>query len=115
MGALIDGLEDEKTKEVLRRFIDYFETQNQMQDFVHLEIKTDTAQTNLKVRHNLGFIPKDVIKCKKVGAGDITMNYDKFDKDFLDVTTTGAVRLRVFVGTFIRDESKEADNQTETL
>lgn len=115
INPLIEELEDENLKEILRRISNFHEEQNQLQDFIHLEIETTDAQSNLKVRHNLGFIPKDLIRTKLVGSGDITFNHNEFDKDYLDITTTGDVRWRGFVGTYIRDESRVADTDTETL
>lgn len=58
------------------------------------------AVTNMKIKHDLGFAPKDIILTSQVGAGVFTLNTDKSDKVFLDITTTGAVAVRAFIGTY---------------
>jgi len=111
----INDVVDENSREVFRRLVNYFAEQNQFQDFKHLEIVTTQAETNLRIRHGLTFRPKDILRTKLVGAGALTFNHDKFDKDFLDITTTGALRFRGYVGTFIRDTSVVDDTQTESV
>lgn len=69
-------------------------------EFKHFEISFKGAVTNSKFKHNLGFVPRDVIQTSSIGAGVLTWNYDKFDANFLDITTTGAVRVRAFVGSY---------------
>lgn len=72
--------------------------------FKHFEITFTGAVTNQKFPHNLGFQPKDVILTSKIGAGNITFNYDLFDRVNLDITTTGACVVRLFLGTY-KDEA----------
>lgn len=115
IAVLIDELEGENLKEILRRLVGYFEDQNQLLDFRHFIITTDSAQTNLKVRHGLGFIPKDILKTKKTGSGNITFNYALFDENNLDVTTSGSVKWRGFIGTYFNDNSNQANESNETF
>lgn len=58
------------------------------------------AETNLKIVHGLNFQPLDIIQTFKTGSGSVTFNYDKFDSVNLDITTTGACRVRFFAGRF---------------
>lgn len=111
----LNEIQDEVIRKNFEKLQEYFEAQNQLQDFQFVEISTDTEQTNLKVRHSLGFVPKDVIRTKVVGAGQITFNHDKFDRETIDVTTTGQVRFRGFIGTYKDDTSTVVDEDTETL
>lgn len=90
----------------------YFENQNQFLNFKFIEFKTDSAVSNLKVPHGLGFLPKDIVRAKVTGTGICTFNHSLFDKQLLDVSTTGPVRVRCFVGTHFRDASQV--NPTET-
>lgn len=62
--------------------------------------ETDVAVTNKKIRHSLGFVPKDLIETFKTGAGTITYNYDNFDTEFIDLTTTGPCKVRFLIGLF---------------
>jgi hypothetical protein len=72
-------------------------------EFEFREIVASAAVTNMKVPHGLGFKPVDIIQTSKIGAGNITFNYDKFDKTFLDITTTGPCTVRAFVGAYRED------------
>ena len=56
------------------------------------------ASTNLKVPHNLGYIPVDIITTQQIG--NITFNYSLFDDKFLDITTTGAASFRGLIGRY---------------
>lgn len=61
------------------------------------------AVTNFKYPHALGFKPLDVVQTFKSGAGAVTYNYDSFDSTNLDITTTGAVQVRFFVGRYAEE------------
>ena len=93
---------------------DYFDKQNQLLNFKFIEFQTTGAVTNLTVPHGLGFIPKDIIRSKVVGSGTCTFNHSLFDKQSLNITTTGAVRVRCFVGTYFRDGSPIDPTATDT-
>ncbi len=69
-------------------------------EWVFFEIAINSALTNFKFPHGLGFIPKDVIQTSTVGTGVLTWNYAAFDRTFLDLTTTGPVTVRAFIGRF---------------
>lgn len=69
-------------------------------EWAFFELQFENAVTNQKVKHGLGYLPKDVIQTSSVGAGVLTWNYGAFDREFLDVTTTGPVTVRAFIGRF---------------
>lgn len=58
------------------------------------------AVTNEKILHHLGFQPKDVLQTSLTGAGTITWNYDRFDVNYINVTTTGPCVVRAFLGSY---------------
>ena len=66
----------------------------------HFEIVISGAVTNQRFKHNLGFVPKDIVQTSVKGAGTISWNYDNFDKDYVYFTTTNACTVRVFIGTY---------------
>lgn len=68
--------------------------------FKFMEIELTEAVANFRIRHNLGFLPKDVIQTSLVGAGSLTWNYTLFTKEELDLTTSGACKVRLFVGSY---------------
>jgi hypothetical protein len=69
-------------------------------------ISIPSALTNFKYKHNLTFTPTDIIQTSVIGVGVITFNYDKFDKENLDITTTGACTVRAFVGRYEEESVK---------
>lgn len=98
---LLKEITDQYIQENFLRITDFFKKQKMLQaEFTHFELVFSSAVTNFKFRHNLGFQPKDVIQTSSIGAGVLTWNYDKFDAQFLDITTTGAVKVRAFVGSY---------------
>jgi hypothetical protein len=68
--------------------------------FKFFELEIAGAVINLKIMHKLGFTPKDVIQTGVTGSGTLTWNFSEFDSQFLDVTTTGPVTVRAFIGTY---------------
>lgn len=65
-----------------------------------VEVSVDGAVTEKKIKHGLNCIPKDIIQTYKVGAGSATWEYDKFDREFIYLTTTGQCVVRAFVGLY---------------
>lgn len=68
--------------------------------FKFLTFSHDTAESNIKVPHGLGFKPEDVVVTSAIGSLSYTLNYSSFDENFLDITTTGSgtLTLRMFAG-----------------
>ena len=66
----------------------------------HRAVSEHVSITNEKVSHNLDFVPKDIIQTSSIGVGVLTFNFDKFDDTLLDITTTGSITVRAFIGTF---------------
>lgn len=94
-------IEDQYLKENFIRLNDYLNGQPLFNGiFRHFEIRIPSSVTNFKFVHNLGFKPNDVIQTSAIGSGNLTWNYDKFDAKFLDITTTGPVTVRAFIGAY---------------
>lgn len=66
----------------------------------HVEYVIEGAVTNLRLPHGLNFQPKDIIETSRTGAGSLTWNYALFDREEIDITTTGAVTVRAFIGVY---------------
>ncbi len=64
------------------------------------EITVESAVTNLRYTHRLGFQPKDVITTQVSDNESVIWNFDLFTKDFLDLTTSGACTIRAFIGRY---------------
>ncbi len=69
-------------------------------NWVFYEITFDVAVTNQRYPHRLGYLPKDIILTNVSDSASVIFNYDLFDKEFFDLTTSGACTVRFFAGTF---------------
>jgi hypothetical protein len=63
-----------------------------------MKFEVSAAGTNIKIPHNLGYLPLDIFTTRL--SGNITFNYDLFDDKFLDITTTGAASFRGLIGRY---------------
>lgn len=91
---------DEYTRENFKNLREYLLQETVLQGFKHFVITVSKAETNLRFKHNLGFKPLDLIQTSLTGAGSITWNYTLFDTDFIDLTSTAACEVRLFLGTY---------------
>jgi len=89
----------EKLQDFIDRVNEFQVANSQFVGFEHRTLVVDKAETNLKVAHGLNEKPLDLVQTSIIGSGTITYNYDKFDQDTIDVTTSGPVTVRYYVGT----------------
>jgi hypothetical protein len=68
--------------------------------FKFYEITVTAAATNREFKHNLTFIPKDVILTSVSNGESVTFTYSSFDVDNIVFTVTGACTFRAFIGTY---------------
>jgi hypothetical protein len=78
----------------------YFAANNQLLGFQFFEIVLTAATTNYAIAHNLGYVPQDIVVTHCSGAGVVTLNWGAFTSKQMSITTTGACRLRLFVGSY---------------
>lgn len=69
-------------------------------EFKHFDLSLKNAVTNFRFPHSLGYMPKDLIMTFRRGSGDITWHYDRFNGQFIELTTTGPVEVRFFLGRY---------------
>jgi hypothetical protein len=91
----------------------YFFNNNQMVGFKFFSLSFPNAIANYKLAHNLGFIPKDIIVSSTIGAGSVQFNNGLFDKNNMDISVTGACRIRFFAGTYWNDNSTFASAKAD--
>ncbi len=65
--------------------------------FTLFSIYESTAVTNKELRHNLGFVPTDIIITKMMG-GEIIFNYDTATESRIYYTTSAATDTRALIG-----------------
>ena len=109
----LNGIKDGETKENFQKLEEFVDEQNLLEArFKFFEVEFDSAVTNFKLKHDLGYVPKDVIISSTKGTGEVVLNYDKFDKDYIDISTNGAVKVRMFAGSYGHDlaDSKSDDS-----
>lgn len=63
-----------------------------------LDLSYNDSQSNIKIRHGMTKAPLDVIITRKTGAGNVTINYEQFDDDYIDISVSGACKVRMIVG-----------------
>ena len=100
LNLIVRDLKDPMIRENFLRISNYFAENGKLLGFEFYELDIGIASTNYRKRHNLGFIPKDVIQTSIIGTGSLTWNYSLFDKEFFDLTTTGPCKVRFLIGAY---------------
>ena len=101
LDVFVDSIEDTNTREVLRDLIDslranpFIKARGQL-----LSTSFIGAVTNFKLAHQLPFKPKHAVLLSKTGTATVTLNYDNFTDAVIDITTSAATEITVYVGTF---------------
>lgn len=113
----IDQLKDPLLQRNFKNLQNFFDTEIITMGFRFMEFTLDKETVNAKFAHNLGYIPKDVLVTRLTGEGQITFNYNLFDNRNIDVTVTGPVKVRLFIGTYRKETASgsqltDADIQT---
>lgn len=93
-------IDDPYIRENFRKIKSYGQDQYFFNNLKLFEISIAGNVTNYRFKHNLGFQPKDVIQTSVIG-GSITWNYSLFNKEFLDITTSGVsgtITVRALIG-----------------
>lgn len=93
-----NNIPDSTLKQNFLNLLAYFKAQGQLDGFEFMEQIFTEAQANFRVSHTLGTIPTDVLLTQLTGPGSVTFNFGKFDANFLDITVSGACRVRFFYG-----------------
>lgn len=105
MGRFLDLIEvdDKVAAENFRRILDFLKSTPILAgQFELLEFSTNGAVTALRIPHQLGFVPVDVIETSNRGSGSVTYLYTLFERDAILITTNGPVIVRAFVGRYDR-------------
>lgn len=109
----IKEISDAYVQNNFKKLQDYFNSQNQLQDFNFVEFVFSGAIQNQKLAHGLSIVPQDVLIMRLTGPGALTLNWGLFDSKNLDITTTGACRVRLFVGSFWNFQSSAGTSPSD--
>ena len=72
--------------------------------FKTFEIPTGLI-ANFAFKHNLRFIPKDIVVSAVSNNATVTWHYANFDRDFVYLTVSAPCTIRAFFGTY-KDENE---------
>lgn len=101
LDLLINQVVDPVARENFVKISEYVGSENLLLgQFKFYEIIFTQAETNKKIPHGLGFLPKDIIQTSRTGVGEINWNFDEFDSTYLDVSTSDACVVRAFIGSY---------------
>jgi hypothetical protein len=100
---LVKETEDPTTRENMKRIQKEITTSQVILNgqWKFFEIVFDRAVTNLKYPHGFNFTPKDIIQTFSTAGETIIWNYASFDSTNLDITTTGVLTVRAFIGSYL--------------
>ena len=104
----ITGIKDRDLRTSLYDIQEEFQAQDVLNGkFKHFSIVFTAEVTNFRYSHRLGFKPLDAWFTSQIGTGTLSagraeFNYSLFDRDFFDITTTGPVTVRFFIGSFVQ-------------
>jgi hypothetical protein len=96
-----------------QNLVNYFSSQNQFVNFNFFELNIPSAVTAQTMNHNLGYLPKDVVVTQVTGVGSVTFLYGKFTNTTFSYSSSGACRVRFFIGTYINDASTTTAQSTD--
>lgn len=68
------------------------------------EVNLTAAGTKVKIKHNLSFVPKDIILLSVYGDQGVYFNYMDFNDTYLHITNHGPCRVRFLAGHY-RDDA----------
>ncbi len=108
----IEKVQDPLLRELFRDMHARFQRESELAQTRHISFVTTKAVSNMKVAHGLGVIPRDLIRASVTGSGVVTFNRSRFDEKTIDVSTTGPMRVRLYVGSAAtRADLEEFDDE----
>lgn len=100
---LLQEIKDQYAQENFRR-LDAFLRADALQKgaFLFFTHTFTRAETKLKLPHNLGFQPSDVLQLSvgKPDTATVTWHYDSFDKTNIVLSSSGACTVRAYIGRY---------------
>lgn len=101
----VDQVKDLVIQKNFKNLLEYFQTQNQLQDFNFLDLTFTDSVLNFKVAHGLSEIPQDIIMTRITGPGICQFNHGLFDATNINISTSDACRVRFFIGKYWKSKS----------
>lgn len=101
LDLLTKEIEDQYTRENFERIKRKVEAEQILQgDFRFFEIDITETGKKVAIKHNLNFIPKDIIILSKHGDHNLYFNYQDFDSQNIYITSPSPCRVRFLAGSY---------------
>lgn len=101
LDLLIKEIPDQNIRENFNRLKRELEAQQILDGFWRFfEVEFPSGGNSIPVKHNLSFIPRDIIFLSVEGDYNYYFNYTEFDATNIYVTTQGACRIRFLAGNY---------------
>jgi hypothetical protein len=98
---LTSEVKDEYARENFKRLNALLEESPLLKgEFKFFELVLTGAVTNLSLKHNLGFQPKDILQTSVTEGVTVTWKYASFTPTDVVLTTSAACTIRVFIGRY---------------
>lgn len=94
----IKDIKDPVVRKNMELLLDFVNGNTPFAGFKFHEFTVDGAKTDYRFKHNLGYIPTDIVQLYITDGVTATWKHDSFDKDFLILDTDGAATIRFLVG-----------------
>jgi hypothetical protein len=92
------GVEDPVARDNFEKIQQFLNISGPLAGFVHIDLTVLSAVNDAKIKHGLGVKPLDLIQTYSSGPGVVNWNYNNFDKNFLEYSSTGPCHVRIFIG-----------------
>jgi hypothetical protein len=97
----LDSIQDPSAREALQTLKDELNRLTILRgEFRFYELTIDRAVTDYRYSHKLPFRPRDLLQTSVTGTGQVSFSYSDFDETFIQLTTTGPVTVRFYLGSF---------------
>lgn len=108
-------IQDQYIRKNFQKLSEYFTNQNQLLDFQFFEVDFAAATASSQLSHALGFVPQDVVMVSCVGNGALSLNFGQADSKQINLSTTGAIRARFFLGSYWKSKSQYNFAKTDCM
>ena len=101
LDLLIKEIPEQNTRENFERIKREVEAQQILDGFWRFfEVEFPRGGTDIPIKHNLSFIPQDIIFLSVEGNYNFYFNYNLFNASNIYITTQGACRVRFLAGSY---------------
>lgn len=102
-----NNIEDKNAQENFRRIKTYLRDTVLLKSGFYFRTFDIPASglVNFKYKHNLDFVPKDILVSAISNNATVTWHYDTFDRTFVYLTVSAPTTIRAFFGSYKDDNS----------